>query len=239
MQERRNLLDEERVEETEAQQGKRCTKLCLKWSCVAVVSLLALVVAGVVGGLIVHYTITSQQTEQAIMQHVTYEVIGSMHCNDKGPGTYSIYSGNTVGYQSNNGDIDFRCMPKSGNIHYDSSKNTDYTGSPHTKVIFGEVVRYNTFLKDKNNRTAACALCQIDGREVIEMLPATNNCSEGWTREYKGYLMTGGLCVSMEMDWLDHRSSNFFYIYHEVLSDEDVSTDYKHNLVLSCAVCSK
>ena len=67
------------------------------------------------------------------------------------------------------------------------------------------------------NIHATCALCSVEGRNTILMMPATPKCPQSWTREYYGYLMTDNtettfVCVDIGLhghitDNKDHDSS--------------------------------
>ncbi len=103
-------------------------------------------------------------------------------------------------FQSDTGSINYQCMPTDDYVQYYKS-DSSYTD---TKVTLGGVVRYNTFHEGINNTAAICTLCRIDGRDTIQIQPATFNCLDGWTKEYEGYMMSGGLCVHTDMG---HRPS--------------------------------
>lgn len=94
-----------------------------------------------------------------------------------------------------------------------------------------------------NNRDAQSAMCMIRGRTKIEQFPGTCECAseDPWTTEYRGYLMSGNICVDIEMATCtdtDHPpKANTPLLKHEMLHT-DISGNYRDNHVLSCVVCS-
>lgn len=183
---------------------------------------------GVVSGVAVHYAINNDK-------HTKYKVIGSQYCNDSVPGVSTLYTGVIVGFQSDTGFVDHQCMPIDNSFiqYYNESNYGNET------VTYGNLVKYNTFLHKNNmlrNKTVACALCQINGRETIKILPAMYDCPEGWTKQYQGYLMTGGLCVHTDMKEQEMiLISKYLYLQHEIMWD---IPNYNSDKVLSCVVCS-
>ena len=185
----------------------------------------------------VYYNLSSSEE----MKHATYEMIGSENCGHNA----TIYTGITVGFKTDIGTNDtgtnFQCMPTE-HVKYYEPTLSNYTISME-KVISGKIVKYKTFRKNKNDLVAACALCRIDGRETIETLPATHICADSWTKQYEGYLMTGGICVHVNMVGETDSSIDYLTLHHEVLREmgnpPPLHSSYKNYLVLSCVVCSK
>ncbi len=108
------------------------------------------------------------------------------------------------------------------------------------QVYSGNVTGYITFTAS-NKHDAGCAVCMVEGRGSIVVLPGTDKCKDpSWTMEYYGYLMTGNTCVDKRMDYLpDSRiPRSVAFLRHEVISSK-VSQYYQDNKVLSCVVCSK
>ncbi len=182
-----------------------------------------------------YYNLSSSEETK----HATYEMIGSENC---GRNATFIYTGMTVGFKTGTG-TNFQCMPTE-HVKYYEPTLSNYTISME-KVISGKIVKYKTFRKNKNDLVAACALCRIDGRETIETLPATHMCADSWTKQYEGYLMTGGICVHVNMVGEKNRNSSIDYLtlHHEVLREMGIPpllySPYKNDLVLSCVVCSR
>ncbi len=214
------------------------------WSCKDIATALtfvALIVAvlALAAAMIGVQMLNTQQTKQSIeqMKDAMYEVIGAYQCNESVPGTSTEHVGVVMRFETNINNMNYQCMPTEGRyINY--NQNDSYYSN--TTVTYANLVKYNTFRKE-NNLTSACALCRISGRTTIKILPATNVCPEGWTKQYHGYLMTGGLCVHIEMDGQRREDLNehISYIQHEVVLQKLGYTNYQDDLVLSCVVCSK
>ncbi len=188
------------------------------------------------------FVMSAVAINQMPVKYTTYERIGNKKCPDIS-GTTTIYSGVTISYSYNNNNIPttypgFRCMPTNDeDINY-------YTGSLiYTKdqVYNGNATGYITFINSNYHGGAACAVCMVEGRGSIVVLPGTNKCKDpSWTKEYNGYLMTGNTCVDIHMEYLPDSKipDSVDFLRHEVISS-GVSDCYKDNTVLSCAVCSK
>ncbi len=173
--------------------------------------------------------------ESLYERHATYQVIGSYYCNTSVPGTSYVYTGVPIAFKFDTDFIHYRCMPAPYRARY--SNESHYNSTP---VTYGNYVIYSTFRDNRNNEAAICALCRIDGRDTTVIQPATYDCPNGWTKEYEGYLMSGGLCVHTEMaTWGEVAplpSHNDSYIHHEVINL--YLTSYSGDKVLSCVVCS-
>lgn len=214
----------------------KCTQLCSR-KCfgLGLVFLFVMVLTGVGTGLPVYYKLSSD-----LMKHATYIVFGARECKITELGNSIAYTGITVGFESTTGTVDYHCMP-TNNLHIQYFKNvSSYNDSFNTQVLSGSIVRYNTFRENRENGTVSCALCRIEGREAIEIRPAMYSCAEGWTKQYEGYLMTGGLCVHIEMENGQNMTQrqDDLYLHHKTISKE-LLEKYNDNQVLSCAVCSK
>ena len=90
---------------------------------------------------------------------------------------------------SNGGGSQYLCVPR--NPKYDKYQN----GHQSAGYVYGseyEVDAYNGNPFDKNfhNHDAPCAVCFVNSRGSMLMMPARNDCPSGWTEEYHGYLMT-------------------------------------------------
>ena len=178
------------------------------------------------------------------VKYTTYERIGNFECPDI-PGTSKLYRGVTVSYSYNythntpTSYSGFRCMP------VDDEDIKYYPGDNESKYTLMEQVysenttEYITFTTS-NNFIAVCAMCMVEGRGSIVVLPGTDKCKDpSWTMEYNGYLMTGNTCVGIEMEGVPRiEDSVVAFLRHEVISSI-ISEYYQDQKVLSCVVCSK
>jgi len=67
----------------------------------------------------------------------------------------------------------------------------------------------NVFSEDNGggplaDKPAPCAVCYVQGRSTILMIPARTQCPDGWTTEYTGYLVSD---YSLKTDHSRKRSS--------------------------------
>ncbi|KAL9965214.1 hypothetical protein ACROYT_G028985 [Oculina patagonica] len=107
----------------------------------------------------------------------------------------------------------------------------------------------------KNNlfdHEAPCAVCYVKSRGSHMMIPGTNKCPSGWTREYYGYLMTSHynhahqtefVCVDVDAEVVPgtHKDINGALLY-PVEGSCDYSLPckpYIHGYELTCVVCTK
>ena len=172
-----------------------------------------------------------------VVKYTTYERIGNKDC-PKSSGTSLIYSGITISYSFNNNTPSsysgFRCMPT------DAKDIAYYTENfMYEQEYSGAITEYITFT-DSNHHDAACAVCMIEGRGSIVVLPSTYVCkNSSWTKEYNGYLMTGNMCVDREMQAIDGSGdpTRAAFLRHEAISKK-ISPKYQDKNVLSCVVCS-
>jgi len=61
--------------------------------------------------------------------------------------------------------------------------------------LFNNLPFYNNIFSETNNNgnqlqdnPAPCAVCYVQGRSTVLMIPARTQCPDGWTTEYGGYL---------------------------------------------------
>ena len=107
-----------------------------------------------------------------------------------------------------------------------------------------------TQLKGVRNENAACAVCTTTRIRHL-MIPGTQYCPSGWTREYWGYLVGGNnkhyrsefVCFHYSLQSIpgsagDHRSSAEIYTV-EVNCDVLPCPPYSSTKELTCVVCTK
>ena len=78
-----------------------------------------------------------------------------------------------------------------------------------------------------NNYYAACAMCMVEGRGSIVVMPGTYECLDlSWTMEYNGYLTTGNTCVGKKMLGYPQTKILKPFLRHEVVT-VDINTKTK------------
>ena len=183
--------------------------------------------------------LADEKQKSTVIKHGIYDRIGNIGCQDIS-GTTTLYTGNTVSYNTSTGYTGFKCMPVyADEIKYYASNESTYNRTEN--IDYGKKTVYITFTAS-NYYSSACAVCMVEGRDSIVVLPGTYEClNSSWTKEYNGYLMTGNTCVDKKMigaPLLPSDSANLPALRHEVATD-DIDIYYENQKVLSCVVCSK
>lgn len=121
-------------------------------------------------------------------------------------------------------------------------------------AIYGTEYQTSTFpgLKSLYQHDAPCALCYVRTRGSQIMIPGTNKCPAGWSREYKGYLMTSHynhahpseyVCVDEGAEAVDggHSDTNgaLLYVVEGSCSHALPCGPYRDAHELTCVVCTK
>ena len=172
----------------------------------AVIALIALIMSAIAisqsAAAINQSAAAINQCNQMPVKYTTYERIGNTEC-PKISGTSLIYRGITISYSYNSTQnaptsySGFRCMPR--DKEYINYYNIDKYEYDKEEANSGNVTGYITFT-DSNHHDALCAVCMVEGRGSIMVIPGTDKCLDSWTKEYNGYLMTGYTCVDIEME---------------------------------------
>ena len=147
------------------------------------------------------------------------------------------------------GGVNHICLPNQPKY----GKYTDHF--ERTGAIYGteyEVSSFNPFKRNVHNHDVPCAVCYIGSRGTQLMMPARDDCPNGWHEEYHGYLMTA--------HWDDKKPSNFIcidsdpesvpgsfgshdgallYLVQASCGHFSSCPPYYQGRELTCAVCSK
>ena len=90
-------------------------------------------------------------------------------------------------YTHRGGGANYLCLPNTPK--YGKYK----AGNQGTAWVYGaeyEVSLFNPFEEKLHDHDAPCAVCFVESRGSMLMIPARNDCPSEWTEEYHGYLMT-------------------------------------------------
>ena len=160
-----------------------------------------------------------------------------------------VYSGIVAGPHSSHsgGGSNPQCLPLNPSYH------KYHSGSQHDRsFIYGtEYERTDPLLPNSDNIDVPCAVCYVQTRSSMYMIPARYSCPIGWTREYYGFLMsersthhrTQYLCVDRSLTVLpntlrkDRRGLEFFPV--EGRCGSLPCPPYEETKELTCAVCTK
>ncbi|ELU04982.1 hypothetical protein CAPTEDRAFT_124321, partial [Capitella teleta] len=102
-----------------------------------------------------------------------------------------------------------------------------------------------------HNHNVPCAVCRAKTRATVLMVPARQECHEGWTREYSGYLTSGRkthngrtqftcMDAAPEVEDAGHRDENgaLFYAVEDRCGSLPCPP-YINGRELTCVVCTK
>ena len=101
------------------------------------------------------------------------------------------------------------------------------------------------------DRNIPCAVCRVQTRSTVIMVPARNTCPSGWTREYHGFLMAAHwrqqkrdyLCMDRGMKTLSGRAhyqgGNLLYSAAMQCNFGLDCPPYQAEKPLTCAMCTK
>ena len=226
------------------QENKTLKTIFVIGACIALVVVLVIAL-GVAAGSYFHADDkTANAIEQSKSKFSTYEILGDNKCPSV-QGTSTVYKGYVMGF---NGSTTFKCLPIDEQyIKYYNSSFSMFANSQEN-VGYAEMTVYQTFrYEGKNNIHTTCALCSVEGRNTILMIPATYKCPQSWTREYYGYLMTDNtdttfVCVDIGLDGevMENTNLDSSVLKHvSAYPKRSHANTYKSTYALSCAVCSK
>ena len=153
-------------------------------------------------------------------------------------------------YTHSGGGSQYLCLPR--NPKYDKYQN----GHQSAGYVYGteyEVSQYNgnPFARNLHDHDAPCAVCFVQSRSSMLMMPAWNDCPSGWTEEYHGYLMTEYyghkhsrefICVDGNPEYVpgSQQSKNGALLYPvEGVCGSLPCLPYVAGRELTCAVCTK
>ena len=121
-------------------------------------------------------------------------------------------------------------------------------GQQNGAYVYG--VEYEQGWPGMLNQDAPCAVCEVQGRSAVLMIPAKQTCPAGWTLEYEGLLAsqrydhTGSelVCISSnpEQSHSGHTSENGGLLYvAEAACGALPCPPYVSGYELTCVVCTK
>lgn len=152
-------------------------------------------------------------------------------------------------YTHPGGGVNYLCLPH--NPQYGSYKAGHQIGGR----IYGteyEVHDFNPFkTKNLHNYDAPCAVCFVNSRASVLMIPPRNDCPPGWTEEYHGCLMADRdihkrssdfVCVDENAEYVPGSGANRDGALLYPVEGGCVSLPCPPYVVgreLTCAVCTK
>ena len=146
-------------------------------------------------------------------------------------------------HYTHGGGINHLCLP----LDPESPSNVQ-SGFQSKSYIYG--VEYQSRFPGLLNQDAPCAVCEVQGRSAVLMIPAKQTCPAGWTLEYEGLLTsdyhthkgTDFICVSSDPEAADGGHANqdggLLYVV-EAQCGSLPCPPYVSGHELSCVVCTK
>jgi len=130
-------------------------------------------------------------------------------------------------------------------------------GSVHAGWLYGITYRTSGGTTAYHAKPAPCAVCYVPQRSAQLMIPASNSCSVGWTREYNGYLMsqyswgvgthsdyyhaTTYICVDASPEIAvgpsDQNQGNIYFV--RVGCGNLPCSKFTHGMNVPCVICTK
>ncbi len=179
---------------------------------------------------------------------VVYTRWGRTTCPDTG--AELLYKGIAAGSQWDQygGGVNFLCLPEQP--EYSAYQPGDQTHN----YLYG--TEYETFnagpLHSLLQHNVPCAVCYVQMRQVVLMLPARLTCPSNWTLEYNGYLMSERSvhkhsstfeCMDKDPESIPGSVANTngaLLHFNEVKCNVGIPCPpYDSQKEITCAVCSK
>ena len=163
-------------------------------------------------------------------------------------GTSLLYSGRaskTI-YSEIGGGINYQCLPN------DPEYLDIYEPGESTMARAHGVTYYGTSALNAATHTlASCAVCYVQTRGTVVMLPAKTTCPACWTKEYEGYLMAERHshpspstfeCVDVAAEGIQRNGSfvqSGYFVPVEARCGTLPCGPYDPEKELACVVCTK
>ena len=173
--------------------------------------------------------------------------------HDECPSTAQlVYSGRAggSGHVDKGGGSNPQCLPLDPNF-LPAISGTQFRG-----YMYGAEYKThtdsNSHVHGRTDFDVPCAVCHVNERSTVYMVPAKYTCPLGWTREYYGYLMSEFhthpnniefTCVDITFKPIPGSSTGqsiaLFFYFVEAKCGALPCPPYINNRELSCAVCTK
>lgn len=173
---------------------------------------------------------------------------GKKTCPSNAELVHSGYVGGSL-YNNRGAAVEPLCLPREPEwgVYRDGTDG-------QKAYIYGAEYQTNTisgYMRNFHDHDVPCAVCLIPKKSIVKMFPAKKTCYEGWTLEYKGYLMAGYFnhpaatsytCVDEHPDTIHggRRNEDGYLFYQvEAICGSLKCPPYVRGRELVCAVCSK
>ncbi|XP_067929603.1 short-chain collagen C4-like [Watersipora subatra] len=173
---------------------------------------------------------------------------GRTSCGNDSTLLYAGYAGGS-GSDHPGGGANYQCMPLDPEFNKFTGSGS-WLGSWMAGAEY-QSYKYGIFATSTHDQNVPCARCYTGSRSATIMVPGKRTCSEGWTKEYEGYLMTSDYrqgpktfeCVDESPEYIDGEGSNhdgaLFYFVRTQCSRGGQCPPYVDKQELTCVICSK
>ena len=153
-----------------------------------------------------------------------------------------MYSGKAGASSSTGGGGNYICLPE-------DPEYLEYTRNVQGYSYVNVAEYENPVQRDKDDHDVPCAVCHAANKSSVLMIPSKVSCSEDWTKEYYGYLMSDSnyrltyACVDVALEVIPNSGgdriteASFFSV--EARCDSLSCPPYDREKELTCVVCSK
>ena len=152
-------------------------------------------------------------------------------------------------HYSHGGGVNYLCLPLDPESLENAQRNLQ-SGARIYGVEYQNAGHSSGFFAGVHDQDAPCAVCEIQGRSRVLMIPAKKTCPAGWTLEYYGLLASqyhtykgsDFICVSSGMEASHSGNTNenggLLYVV-EAQCGSLPCPPYVGGYELTCAVCTK
>jgi hypothetical protein len=166
---------------------------------------------------------------------------GSSTCSADSKLVYKGVVGGTFFTQAGGGTntVCLTLEPVAGHVMYNSGNYAYLYGA-----------EYETFYDNHHDMDAVCAVCRSNHATTI-MIPGTNVCTEGWTKQYDGFIMAERatqdnhasefICVDSQLEGRQGSQVNQQgrLLYYTLAQCGSLPCEpYHNNALVTCVVCS-
>ena len=181
---------------------------------------------------------------------VVYTRWGRTTCPSE-QGTELVYSGRAGGshFRRSGGGSNYLCMPD------DPQYSSFAPGVQGHSFVYGAEYKINDagipLSTNLNDHNVPCAVCSVQVRGRLIMIPARKDCPASWTKEFEGALMSANVgdartmyeCVDKDAESVPGSAANttgalFFYPV-EATCNGIACPPYDPQKELLCVVCTK
>ena len=151
-------------------------------------------------------------------------------------------------YHNQGGGVNYLCLPSDPEFPTNAEG-----GIQNGAMVYAVEYERDTstrFFASVQDHDAPCAVCEVQGRSRVLMVPAKRTCPAGWTKEYDGLLASQHrnnrgsdfICMSSGMESVPGRNANVHGGTVHVVEAQCSSLQcppYVDGYELTCVVCTK